>query len=152
MEPKLVYVSKENKATIVCDSCGKCKTANVARYLHLQQPIKIKCSCGHQILVRFETRQTYRKKGRLYGTCFRRGMKEEHIYIENLSSKGVGFETGRKDIRKGDTLKIKFVLDDSTGSEISEDVVVSHADDGHIGANFATASEHTRKVLGFYLS
>lgn len=152
MEPKMVYVSKENKATIVCESCGKCKTANVDRYLHLPQPIRIKCSCGHQILIRFETRQSYRKKARLYGTCFRRGMKEEHIYIEDLSFKGVGFKTSQKDIRKGDTLKITFVLDDSAESKISEDVVVSHVDDGHIGANFVTASEHTRKVLGFYLS
>jgi hypothetical protein len=79
-------------------------------------------------------------------------MKEEHIYIEDLSFKGVRFETSQKDIRKGDTLKITFVLDDNAKSKISEDVVVSHVDDDQIGAKFVTAGEHTRKVLGFYLS
>ena len=151
MEVKKIYVNRNNEATIVCHSCGKWKTTNVARYVNLNKPIKIKCSCKAVFSVTFEKRGCYRKKVDLYGTCFKHDKGEEHIFIQNISRDGLGFTINRGTVRIGDTLSVKFVLDDNARSTISEDVVVRSVKDRIIGVEFVNPCEHTKKMLGFYL-
>lgn len=151
MKVKKIYVNANNEATIVCDSCGKWKTANVARYVNLNKPVKIKCSCEAVFSVTFEKREFYRKQVDLYGSCSRHGHGEEHIFIEDISRGGLGFKINRGTIEKGDTLSVEFVLDDNARSTISEDVIVRNVKDRFIGVEFVNPCEHTKKVLGFYL-
>ena len=151
MKVKTIHVSANNEATIVCDSCGEWKTANVARYVNLDKPVKIRCSCKAVFSVIFEKRRFYRKKVNLYGTCSMHGIDEEHIFIEDISSGGLGFKINRGTVDKGDTLSVEFVLDDNARSTISENVIVRHVKDRFIGVEFVDPCEHTKKVLGFYL-
>jgi len=135
MEMKKIYVNGNNEATIVCHSCGKWRRANVARYLGLNKPVKIKCSCEAVFSVTFEKRRFYRKQ----------------IFIKDISSGGLGFMINRGTVEKGDTLSVEFVLDDKARSTISENVIVRSVKDGFIGAEFVNPCGHTKKVLGFYL-
>jgi hypothetical protein len=151
MEVKKLYVTGNNEATIICDSCGKWKRVNVARYLDLNKPVKIKCSCEAVFSVTFEKRQYYRKKVNLYGTCSMHGMGEEQIFIKDISRGGLGFTISKGTIKKGDTLTVEFVLDNNARSTISENVIVRSVKDGFIGAQFVSPCENTKKVLGFYL-
>lgn len=151
MKVKKIYVSANNEATIVCDSCGKWKTANVVRYVNLNKPVKIKCSCDAVFSVTFEKRRFYRKKVNLHGTCSMQGMGKEHIFIEDISRGGLGFKINRVTVEKGDTLSVEFELDDNARSTISENVVVRNVKDRFIGVEFVNPCERTKKVLGFYL-
>jgi hypothetical protein len=151
MEMKKIYVNGNDEATIVCHSCGKWKRANVARYLGLNKPVKIKCSCEAVFSVTFEKRKFYRKKVNLYGTCSMHGMGEEEIFIRDISRGGLGFVINKGTVEKGDTLSVEFVLDDKARSRISENVIVKSVKEGFIGAEFVSPSDHTNKVLGFYL-
>jgi len=151
MEVKKIYVTGNDQATIICDSCGKWKTANVARYVNLNKPVKIRCGCGAVFSVEFERRQFYRKKVGLHGTCFIDGTDEEQIFIEDISAGGLGFTINKGTVQKGDTLSVEFTLDDNARSTVSEDVIVRSVKDRLIGAEFVGHSEHSKKVLGFYL-
>ena len=151
MKVKKVYVSANNEATIVCDSCGKWKTVNVARYVNLNKPVKIKCSCQAVFSVILEKREFYRKQVDLYGYCSFHGKDNEPIYIKDISRGGLGFKINRVTFDKGDTLRVEFVLDDKARSTISEDVIVRNVMDRFIGVEFVNPGERTKKVLGFYL-
>jgi hypothetical protein len=151
MEVKRIHVNGNNEATIICHSCGKWKKANVARYLELKKPVKIKCSCEAVFSVAFEKRQFFRKKVKLYGTCSMHGMGEEEIFIKDISRGGLGFILNRGTIEKGNTLTVEFVLDNNARSAISENVIVKSVKDRFIGAEFVNPSENTKKLLGFYL-
>jgi hypothetical protein len=151
IEVKKLYVTGDNEATIVCDSCGKWKRVNVARYLDLNRPVKIKCTCEAVFSVTFEKREFYRKHVNLYGTCSMHGMGEEEIFIKDISRGGLGFMMDRGPIKKGDTMTVEFVLDNNERSTISEDVIVRSVRDRFVNAEFVSPCEHTKKVLGFYL-
>ena len=151
MGVKKVYVTGDDQGTIICDSCGRWKTANVAHYVSLNKPVKIKCSCGASFSVKFEKRKFYRKKVRLHGTCFIDDRREEPIFVEDISAGGLGFRMNKGLVEKGDTLNIEFTLDDKARSTVSEDVIVRSVKDRLIGAEFTSLSEHSKKVLGFYL-
>ena len=151
MEVKKIYVNGNDQATIICDSCGKWKTANVARYVNLNKPVKIRCSCKAVFSVTFEKRKFYRKRVRLHGTCFMDGRREEPIFIEDISAGGLGFRMNKGAVEKGDTLSVEFTLDDNARSTLCEDVIVRTVKDRLVGAAFAGLSEHSKKVLGFYL-
>jgi len=151
MEMKKIYVNGNNEATIVCHSCGKWRRANVARYLGLNKPVKIKCSCEAVFSVTFEKRRFYRKEVNLYGTYSMHGMDEEEVFIKDISRGGLGFMINRGTVEKGDTLSVEFVLDDKARSTISENVIVRSVRDGFIGVEFVNPCERTKKVLGFYL-
>ena len=151
MGAKKIYVTGDDQGTIVCDSCGKWKTANVARYVSLNKPVKIRCSCGVSFSVKFEKRKFYRKKVRLHGICFMDRRREVPIFIEDLSAGGLGFRINKGSVEEGDTLNIEFTLDDKARSTVSEDVIVRSVKDRLVGAEFTRLSEHSRKVLGFYL-
>lgn len=151
MEVKKIYVTRNNEATIICHSCGRWNKANVARYLDLKKPVKIKCNCQAVFFVTFEKRQFYRKEINLYGVCSMHGMDDEEILVKDISRCGLGFVIARGTLEKGDTLTVEFELDDNARSTISEDVIVRSVQDRLIGAEFVNLSEHAKKVLGFYL-
>lgn len=151
IEVKKIYVNGNNEATIICHSCGTWKKGNVARYLELNKPVKIKCSCEAVFSVTFEKRQFYRKEVNLHGTCSMHGLDDEQILVKDISRSGLGFVIERGTIEKGDTLTVEFELDDMQRSTISEDVIVRSVKERLIGAEFVNLSEHTKKVLGFYL-
>lgn len=151
MGVKKIYVTGDDQGTIICDSCGKWKTANVAHYVSLNKPVKIRCSCGASFSVKFEKRKFYRKKVRLHGTCFIDDGREEPIFVEDISAGGLAFKMNKGLVEKGDTLNIEFTLDDKARSTVSEDVIVKSVKDRLIGAEFASLCEHSKKVLGFYL-
>ena len=151
MEVKKIYVTGNDQATIICDSCGKWKTANVARYVNLNKPVKIRCSCEAVFSVTFEKRHFYRKKVRLHGTCFIDGRGQEPIFIEDISAGGLGFVMNKGAVEKGDALRVEFTLDDNARSTLSENVIVRSVKDRLVGAEFAGLCQHSKKVLGFYL-
>ena len=52
---KTIYLSSENKATLVCPQCEKAKVIDASKYLQKEGPIKIKftfkcrhCYCGDE--------------------------------------------------------------------------------------------------------
>jgi len=151
MKEKMIYVNANNTATIVCDSCGKWKTVNVASYVNLNKPVKIRCSCKAVFSVSFEKRKFYRKQVDLYGTYSMQDKVDVPIFIKDISFGGFGFKINRGTVENGDTLSVEFVLDDKARSKISEDVIVRNVKDRFIGVEFVSPSEHTKKVLGFYL-
>ncbi len=175
---KTIYLSSENKATLVCPQCEKAKVIDAAKYLQKEGPIKIKftfkcrhcycgaehavecngadCKQGHTIAALLERRRYYRKNVNLTGKIRdERGM-EAPIMVLDVSKKGLLLKLNYPGTYEaGETLTVLFELDDPQRSKINKDVVIRKiiAPD-QLGVEFTSADtliSHSDKAIGFYL-
>lgn len=131
-----------NEAEITCPECRKVWTLNVAKYRSTKRRIKAKCECtcvfditGYSL----DMRKFYRKKTNLRGSYSNIGMdKTGFMRVKDISYSGISFELEKEtDIAIGDTLGVRFVLDDEQKSEIHRAVKVKSIHDNLIGAEFS---------------
>jgi hypothetical protein len=158
MNTKKIYINTDNEGQIVCPSCHKAKTINVANYRNPLKPIRVKCQCGHNFSITLEYRKANRKTVNIPGKLFHK-QSSRHIadvVVTSLSIAGVGFELkshiGIKVVIKPDDLyEIAFTLDDNFDSAIREEIVVRRVEGNRIGAEFADQEKYHYE-LDFYLS
>ena len=131
-----------NKAEIICPQCYKSWTLNVAKFRSSKKRIKAKCGCGCVFDISdysFDMRKFYRKKTNLRGAYSSVTVdKTGFMRVRNVSYSGISFELEEEaEIEPGDTLGVRFVLDDDNKSEIRRAVVVRSVRGKLIGAEFA---------------
>jgi hypothetical protein len=131
-----------NEAEITCPECQTTRTINVAQLRSSKKRIKAKCRCGcifDMSDVSLDMRKFYRKKTNLRGSYSNVNMnKTGFMRVKNVSYTGVSFEIEKKaEIEVGDTLGVRFVLDDGQKTEINRAVVVKNIRDKLIGAEFS---------------
>ena len=83
-------------------------------------------------------RKFYRKRTNLRGSYSNINMnKTGFMRVKDVSYSGISFELEKKDdLTAGDTLGVRFVLDDERKTEIHRAVVVKNVRDKLIGAEF----------------
>lgn len=152
MEPLKVYVNERDEATIVCSSCGKRKKVVAQQYMSQYKPVQVKCTCGFIFPIAFEKRKHYRKVVRIQGeyTVIEGSNDRGGMTILDISRTGVSFEThGDHFLRAGQTVKLRFVLDDADKSLISKSAEIRNVDGRRVGASFT--ERDFPKALAFYL-
>jgi hypothetical protein len=131
-----------NKVKIACPQCRKTWTLNVAKLRSSKKRIKAQCPCGCLFDISqlgINLRKFYRKKTNLRGTYSNVDMnKTGFMRVKDVSYSGISFELEKRaDIAIGDTLGVRFVLDDGQKSEIHRTVRVVKVYDKLIGAAFS---------------
>ena len=150
-----IRISKDGQATILCQACGRWKTTDPGVFFQVYKPLRVSCPCGAKFQVIRELRQTYRKQGRLLGSCYKPGSvyKASPVYIENVSQGGVAlYVTSLYDLDIHDGLEVSFELDDQAGSQVNEYGYIKYVQNHRVGVQFAiNRTQAYRKALGFYL-
>ena len=146
------YVNDTNKTTIICPNCGFAKTIDTTNFKETQKRLKANCKCGEAFKFTLEFRKYYRKDVKLPGEYSIIEKKEKgEIVVLNLSLSGVQFTSFRPhQILAGDTLELKFVLDNSARTEIRRSAKVMWVRDRDVGAQFI-GQKTSEKDLSFYL-
>jgi hypothetical protein len=149
-----VYVNDKHEAIIVCEKCGKWREKEVSSFINTNRLLRVKCACENIFNVFLEVRSCYRKKTDIKGVYIKKGeRKEEIIFIEDISQKGVRLRTKyRHNIQVGDVLNIRCSLDNERHAEISKHVLVKYIKDCLIGTQFCASDMYSyKKEIGSYL-
>jgi hypothetical protein len=149
---KKVYVDDTNHTVIICPKCGFYKDIDGTNFKNTQKRVKAKCQCGEAFRFTMEFRRNYRKEVRLFGEYIVKGKgKRGEILIEDLSLKGIQFESLKPHkISKGETLEVRFKLDNPMRSEIRKLYKVVWIRGRIVGANNSELNSY-QKDLGYYL-
>jgi len=120
------YVNDTNQTTIVCPKCGFAKMIDTTNYKETQKRLKANCKSGEVIKFTLEFREHYRKDIRLHGEyIIQQSGEKGEVVIEDLSMSGIRFESLKPhQISTGDTLEVKFKLDNLSQTEIRKLVKV----------------------------
>jgi len=147
-----VYVDDTNKTTIICPKCRLEKNMDVSNFKDSHKRLKAKCRCGEVFRVTLEFRKHHRKKVRLPGEYFVRGKDEKRkMIIEDISAGGIRFACiDPHYISRNDTVELKFILDDSTRTEIHTTIEIKWIIDRNVGGRFLNPKLF-EKELGRYL-
>lgn len=130
-----------NETEITCPECKTTRTINVAQYRSSKRRIKGKCGCGcvfDMSDISADMRKFYRKKTNLRGSYSNINMNRTgFMRVKDVSYSGISFVLEKKDdLIAGDTLGVRFVLDDERKTEIHRAVVVKNVREKLIGAEF----------------
>jgi len=154
IEKKKVYLNKNKECYVSCSHCGKAQKIGAK---DSESPIAkgIACSCSNVTDVHLEQRQHFRKDVEFIGT-FKRIYPDTSemgkVIIEDISHTGMRFKTvTRNHLKKDDIIHIRFALKDSHNSIIAENGIVRFIKGPYVGIEFQHLSEHSKKLIGFYL-
>ena len=145
-------LSQSGRATVRCPFCKKCHYTSVPKQLH-NKPVRAKCECRKSFPVLFDSRGYYRKAVQLPGE-YRNGSGEKvGMTVTTLSFTGAGLEAerGKPVVKRGETIQLRFLLDDCHNSWIKAKAIVRQVDGNRIGVKFIGLNGHEQKCLGFYL-
>lgn len=116
--------------------------------------LSTRCSCDYKFMIKLNFRRFFRKDVKLFGTFSHPTSQSERSYsmvVTNLSMSGLRFEVSeRVNIKKGDTLRVTFTLDNQLARVIDKDVIVRHLDQSKFGCEFVKLA-YEEKDIGFYL-
>jgi len=148
------YVQDDNCITIKCPACSQPACIKVESLQNKRKTFKVRCTCKAVFKVEVDYRRFYRKPTQIpgiYKPIKPPGREGSEILIINLSKEGIAFQvfTGHG-IRKGDTLKVLFELDDRKRSFLKKRVKVLSINRYDIGCRFLDP-DLFEKALGFYL-
>ena len=148
------HVDSNDMAIITCPDCGLIKKTSVSKFKNLKHKISTRCQCGRRFDLQLNFRSSYRKNVNLPGTFMVISPKSSHwceMLVRDISRTGVGFKNMDSVIVKtGDTVRVKFNLDNSKKTLIEKMVVVKTIKDQYIGCEFKDLALE-EKELGFYL-
>ena len=153
MDAQRVYVKDDNTALVRCPNCGTAKTVNAGKLKNRRKATALRCSCRAVFRVFFEFRKSYRKKTNLEGyyAILPVSMQWGKMRVDDISLNGIGFTTIYKNnLKQGERIKVKFILDDKRQSEVEKQAVVMWANNKSAGCEFTQTDEYDR-ILGFYL-
>ena len=154
MKVRKIYYGKKGESSAICPQCGKVSKVDTNE-VQLNQVVEIKCSCQNTFQVQFEKREYYRKDVKLTGTfetVFPEDTMKGKLIIEDLSYTGIGCRSVAKHyLEIDDVVSLDFTLDDAHNSQITENGIVRTVRDRYLGIEFQDLSQHSRKLIGFYL-
>jgi len=154
IEKKKVYLNRNKEGYVNCSHCGKAQKISIRdSESHIAK--EIACSCSSVTDFHLEQRQHFRKDVEFIGT-FKKVYPDTSamgkVIIEDISRTGMRFKTvTRNYLKKDDIIHIRFALKDSHDSLIAEDGVVRFVKGPYVGLEFQHLSEHSKKLIGFYL-
>jgi hypothetical protein len=161
MSKQKVFISSDGKATFVCPACVRARTVNTARHPTLSRAarVRVKCPCGHPYPVSLERRRYFRKAVDLRGIFFQtvngRQVDKGPMVVLDLSRTGMRIRLNEsRPLRIGDTLVVKFQLDDRQQSLINKESIVRRIDGVDLGAEFIASdvTDASTRAIGFYLA
>ena len=140
------------ETTIKCPFCEKHHYTAVPKYLR-NRPVRVKCECGKSFPVLFDSRKHRRREVWLPGEYWDLSGEKDLMTVTSLSATGVGFKVSRSKplISRGETIQIRFILNDGYGTYITTQVIVRGLNRNRIGVEFIGLDENQRKFIGFYL-
>ena len=158
MEKEITVVSahadSKGMALITCPSCNITKKISVSQFKEKKHKIVTKCKCGERFAIQLNFRASYRKEVDLKGMFMVTSPGSSHwceMEVSDLSRTGIGFRNKETVVvNKGDTLKIKFNLDNPKKTLIEKHVTVKIVIDQYLGCEFQDLALE-EKELGFYL-
>jgi hypothetical protein len=154
IDKKKVYLNKNKEGHFNCGECGKARKLS-ARDSESHIAKGVDCSCTSVTDVYLEQRQHFRKDVELIGTfknIYPDNCEMGKIIVEDISHTGMKFKTvTRNHLKKDDVIQIRFALKGNHNSIIAENGVVRFVNGLYVGIEFQHLSEHTKKLIGFYL-
>ena len=145
-------LSLSGETTIKCPFCEKHHHTAVPKYLR-NRPVRMKCECGKSFPVLFDSRKHRRREVWLPGEYWDLSSEKDLMTVTSLSATGVGFKASRSKplISIGETIQIRFFLNDGYSTCITTQVIVRGLDRNRISVEFIGLDENQRKFIGFYL-
>lgn len=147
------FVNSNGSATIKCPSCSRVRSIQAKKFQHKRHILNVKCSCATQFKVHLEFRKYFRKATDLYGfySLCPPAAGGGEARIKDISRSGLKFAvSGKHSIKPGDTVRVKFTLNNRKSTELIKQVFVIHVHNNLIGSEFLDDQEFERE-LGFYL-
>ena len=154
MPENILLVDAKGMVHLNCPVCGQVSMNAADQFLHMPQPLRITCPCGHASEVRIEFRKSYRKKTRLDGFCARLAPPGnfEKMTVIDLSMGGCCFVTaGMHLLKKDDRVKLVFNLDNAACTKITREAQVCSVQERLVRCKFITATTCLDPDIGFYL-
>lgn len=153
MDIATLNISEKETVVLRCVRCGNSRqisTGELRPDIHLY---KIKCKCGAAYYMQFNRRKFTRKNVTLKGTySMENRMNDEIVDIVNLSRTGLCFFThGRIYLTKGQTINLRFVLDNAERESIECKAIIRRIKDHEVGVEFVNLPPIMQKRLSFYL-
>ena len=148
---EIVSVGPTGGTRIECPECSKIYhiTLNNGK---LNKQLKITCKCGGNWNIVFCTRSWFRKCVSLPGSWKSTLGNECGMIVENLSKTGIRFLSSRDvDLHEDQNIKVSFVLNNGSLVWINEWARVVRIENRMIAVTFTNPSEHSQKVIEFYL-
>ena len=127
------------------------KKQNVSKFKDTHKRLKAKCKCGEVFRVELEFRRFYRQEARLSGEYFFQEKDEKgEVLIKDISMTGVKFETLEPhSFSKGDTVDLKFSLDNPDRTEIHTLVKIMWVSDLNVGGQFIDQSRFKQDLVRY---
>ena len=149
---KKVYVSEDNTAVIICESCGRQKRLVRIGDEYSGRPVRVHCTCGSVFFILLERRRYFRKNVDLPGLYLKPPQSgEKEMFVRDISLGGLRFETVEdNDLREGDIIRVRFRLDDPHRTKIDRSVVVRYVRYRMVGVEYFKDDPNDR-ALGAYL-
>lgn len=146
------YPDSTNQVEIKCPECLLKTAVDATRYQYSNRILNVKCVCGAAFKCNIDFRKSYRRKVNFAGEYeILKNRKLGDMLVENLSMEGVGFvNMSSHRLEKGDTLSLKFRLNDGERSEIRRKVRVVNSHEDGINAEFLESNRFDG-ALGYYL-
>ena len=136
-----VFIDSQNKGTIECPQCNKAWEKDFPKIKDFKKVngAKCKCPCGHTFPIVLDRRRDFRKVSKLTGSYVNHRTKARGlINITDISKSSIGLELNTKQsIPKGDTLLLKFNLDDSQKSYMCKEAIIKKSDGSRVGLEFS---------------
>ena len=168
MEFQKVYPGDEGSIIVRCPVCMAERDIPPLK-IPKRHRFKVRCACDFIFGVQYELRKKYRKQvsfggillkpdqnlkwGKTLSESQETRIKKTNCRICNLSMGGLGLEILDKheidEIKEGDILLVKFVLDNSASTNMEKKVIVRVVNGAYIGCEFFDTDKNDT-VLKFY--
>ena len=152
-----VFINDQFQGVLKCPNCENTIIVRLLRIFRAfnrgDKPFNVKCRCGNVVEALCDFRQFPRVKVNLEGLLRHPGTHENvgTVTINSLSLGGVSFFLhARLAVKKGEVFELVFALDNAERSVLEEEIVVSHATDDYLGAEFRDKDAYNY-VLDFYI-
>ena len=158
-DQQTVFAREDDLIILACPHCGIQESVSLGQFEKLGNAVDVECNCHKHFTAVLEKRRAYRKAVHLegfftiageYGPNDTKGTIWGRMVVKNLSKTGLRFFSKRVDLlRPGDTLMVRFNLDNSNNALIHKQAQVVSIHDQEVGCRFQGADQYDI-TLGFY--
>ena len=154
-----VFATNEGSYVLQCPQCARNELVATDHFKKSGWILKVTCPCSCSFRIIREMRKAYRKEVRLSGSFAidsgglnKLSALENWLSMEitNISKGGLNFKTPMtRLLNKGDTIKLRFALDNSKKSLIKTSAIIKSVGNNTVGCQFLNTDEYD-SILGFY--
>ena len=170
MDYQKIYRNEDKSITIKCPFCMHERNISADK-IPSKYRFKVKCKCGSVFGTQLELRTKFRKDVNLTGVFMRPDQKDKwgktlnesletkikkvNCRICDISMGGIGIKVLDRleagEVKKGDSLLVKFTLDNSASTKMEKKVTVRVVRDDYIGCEFFEADKNDSKLKFYFL-